>query len=126
MIRCGYYNPYNPHGWPRENVIKFSEFFFYYMCLGEETFIGCYSALGAPFVSHKSVGGRRKSIHPGGGLPDITLAAAKHTKIGTPVKVTEVLSVYFSSSCVCFCFEVYLIPLIEVRVLCLCLKVGLS
>jgi hypothetical protein len=95
----------------RENVTKLSGvlhlfYCFYYVCLGEETPVGCYSALGAPFVSHKSVGGRRKSIHPGGGLPDITLAAAKHARIGTPLKEAEVLSPYFSSVCVCFCFEV--------------------
>jgi len=95
----------------RESVIKLSEvlylfYCFYCVCLGEETLIGCYSALGAPIVSHKSVGGRRKSIHPGEGLPDITMAAAKHTRIGTPVKEAEVLSAYFPSFCVCFCFEV--------------------
>jgi hypothetical protein len=66
------------------------------VCLGEETLIGCYSAIGAPFVSHKSVGGRRKSIHPGGGLPDITLAAARHARVGTPLKNAEVLYAYFS------------------------------
>jgi hypothetical protein len=91
----------------RENVIKLSEvlyllYCFYYVCLGEETLIGCYSARGAPFVSHKSVGGRRKSIHPGGGLPDITLAAAKHAQIGAPLKEAEVLFAYFSYFCVCF------------------------
>lgn len=93
----------------RENVIKLNEvlyllYSFYFVCLGEEILIGCYSALGAPLVSHKSVGGRRKSIHPGGGLPDITLAAAKLARIATPLKETEVLSAYFSSFCFCFCF----------------------
>jgi len=93
------------HG--QEDVIELSEvlhlfYCFYYVCLGEETLIGCYSALGAPFVSHKSVGGRRKSIRPGEGLPDITLAAAKLARIGTPLKEAEVLSAYFPSFCICF------------------------
>jgi hypothetical protein len=69
------------------------------VCLGEETLIGCYSALGAPFVSHKSGGGRRKSIHPGGGLPDITLAAANHARIGTPLKEAEVFCIFFFFLC---------------------------
>lgn len=78
----------------KENVIKLSEvlYLFYcihYVCLGEETLSGCYPTLGAPFVSHKSVGGRRKSIHPGAGLPDINLAAANHASIGTTLKETE-------------------------------------
>jgi hypothetical protein len=112
-----------------QNVIKLSEFlhlFYYihYVCLGEDTLSGCYPTLGAPFVSHKSVRGRRKSIHPGAGLPDITLAAANHLSIGTPLKEPEVLSAYFSSFY--FCFEVYLIPLIEVEVLFICLMVGMS
>jgi hypothetical protein len=110
----------------RENVVKLIEvlyllYCFYYVCLGEGTLIGCYSALGAPYVSHKSGGARRKSIHPGGGLPDITLAAANHARIETPSKETEVLSAYFSSFCVCISFEVYLIPVMEVRVLFICL-----
>jgi hypothetical protein len=111
----------------KENVIKLSEvlYLFYcihYVCLGEETLSGCYPTLGAPFVSHKSVGGRRKSIHPGAGLPDINLAAANHASIGTTLKETEVSFVCSS----CFCFEVYLIPLIEGEVLFICLMLRMS
>jgi hypothetical protein len=92
----------------RENAIKLNEvvclfYYIHYMCLGEETLNGCYTTLGAPFVNHKSVGGRRKSIHPGAGLTDITLAAANHARVGTPLKETEVLFVYFSCFCLLLC-----------------------
>jgi hypothetical protein len=66
--------------------------------LGEETCSKCYpSSQGVHFISHKSLAGRRKSIHPGADLPDITMAA-NHTKSGTPLKETEVLYAHL------FCF----------------------
>jgi hypothetical protein len=64
------------------------------VCLGADTFRGCCpSSQGAPLVSHKSLGGRRKSIHPGADLPDITMAA-NHVRLGTSLKEAEVLFVY--------------------------------
>jgi hypothetical protein len=66
--------------------------------VGEETCSKYYpSSRGIHFVSHKSLGGRRKSIHPGADLPDITMAA-NHTNLGTPLKEVEVLFMYS------FCF----------------------
>jgi hypothetical protein len=65
--------------------------------LGEETYSKCYpSSRGVHFVSHRSLGGRRKSIHPGAYLPDITMAA-NHTNLGTPLKEIEVLFIYLFS-----------------------------
>ncbi|XP_023717471.1 kinesin-like protein costa isoform X3 [Cryptotermes secundus] len=56
---------------------------------GEETCSKCYpSSKGVHFVSHKSLGGRRKSIHPGADMPDITMAA-NHTNLGTSLKEIE-------------------------------------
>jgi hypothetical protein len=61
------------------------------LVLGEETCSKYYpSSRGVHFIGHKSLAGRRKSIHPGADLPDITMAA-NHTNLGTPLKQAEVL-----------------------------------
>jgi hypothetical protein len=66
--------------------------------IGEETCSKRYpSSRGAHFISHKLLGSRRKSIHPGADLPDITMAA-NHASLGTPLKEAEVLFLFL------FCF----------------------
>jgi hypothetical protein len=68
-------------------------FYHVYMFSGDEILSMCCPSQGAPFVSHKSLGGRRKSIHPGADLPDIAMAM-NYARLGAPMKEVEVLFVY--------------------------------
>jgi hypothetical protein len=76
-------------GWFLYVVLFFCDVF---MFLGDEVLSVCHPSQGAPFVSHKSLGGRRKSIHPGADLPDITMAV-NYARLGARMKEVEVLSV---------------------------------
>lgn len=68
--------------------------------LGDEILSMCCPSKVAPFVSHKSLGGRRKSIHPGADLPDIAMAM-NYARLGASMKEAEVLFMYL------FVYSVY-------------------
>ncbi|XP_021922452.1 kinesin-like protein costa isoform X2 [Zootermopsis nevadensis] len=55
---------------------------------GDEILSMCCPSKVAPFVSHKSLGGRRKSIHPGADLPDIAMAM-NYARLGASMKEAE-------------------------------------
>jgi hypothetical protein len=64
----------------------------------------CFFFQEAPFVSHRSLSGRRKSIHPGADVPDITMAV-NYARLGEPIKEVEVLFMYLT-----ICLFVYSLP----------------